>query len=170
MDFAELRCEECSFEWVVAGNPQQSDKKTISATNLRLLGQDATRDQSEPTNQQHEHHHGFEKTRRLKKDMHVGNHSAEYEERPRDREQPSDDASAAPEQNPDPKQHGHQRNAKSVCAVEAPVRAHDLYLIADQVSAYTSHEKTKQEVAEPSRRTTHIAKGTVFHAIEDIRP
>lgn len=73
------------------------------------------------------------------------------------------------EQNSDSRQHGQKRNAKSVCAVEGPVRTNHLHRIGDEISANTSDEETEREVAKPARRATHIAKGRVFQVVEDVR-
>src|SRR5258708_26715675 len=143
--------------------------QSVSGATFRGMRHDGACDQPEAADQQHQHHHGFKEARRCKKNVHVGNHPSEDEERPRDGEHPSDNAAAVPEHNSDSKQHWQECNAKAVCAVEAPVRTNHLDLIGDEKSANASHEETEQEMAEPARRATHIAKGTVFHAVEDIR-
>ena len=121
------------------------------------------RDQPEPSHQQDQHDQSIEQARRLKVDVHVGNHSCQDEQRAGDREQPPDEASTVPKQQADADQHRDQCDAESIVTLEAPVRPDHGHLIGQEISSDAAHGEAYQEVAHAAGRPAHIAHTTVCH-------
>ena len=106
------------------------------------------RDEAETSHEQNQHHERIEKARRLKIDVHVGDHARQNEKRPRGGEQPPDDAAAVPEQNGDAEQQREQGDAEGVGAPEAPTRPDHAHLIGQKIAPNASHGEAHQEFAE----------------------
>jgi len=128
---------------------------------LRAMRSQRSRDQDQPTDQQDQHHHGIEQTRRLEIDMQVSDDASEDEQRSSHREQPSDGALAVPEKNADAEQHRQERDAKTAASPKAPVGAHDADLVRDEEASDASHRKTEQKDAETARCSADVADRTV---------
>src|SRR5260370_19385467 len=104
--------------------------QSVSGATFRGMRHDGACDQPEAADQQHQHHHGFKEARRCKKNVHVGNHPSEDEERPHDCEHPSGNPAALPKHYSDSKQYSQECKTKAVCPPEPPVRNNHLDLIA----------------------------------------
>lgn len=99
--------------------------------------------------------------------MHVGNDARQYEERTTYGKGPTDRALTVPEHNRNAEEHGYERNAEAVGAVETPIGPHDGHLVAQQISANASHHETDEKLSESARSTARVVDGSVFHATEN---
>jgi hypothetical protein len=140
----------------------------VTCSRKHLCGLRHAREQPETPDKQDQRHDGIEKARRLEINVHVRNHAGEDEERTAGREQPTKRASAAPEQHADAHQHGNERDAESIGAVEAPVGAAHDYLIGHQVSSDTGHGEAHEELADADSRPIQVARMIACHDSEDI--
>src|SRR5271165_4308353 len=98
-----------------------------------------SRNQDQPTDQQNQHHHGVEQAGGLKINVHVGDDARENKQRSSDGQQPSDDALAVPEQNPDAEQHGQKCDAETAASPKTPVRTYYAYLMRDEEASNAGH-------------------------------
>src|SRR5438874_289384 len=141
---------------------RSSDQRTTTPLSVALLdsvGTNRAPNQPKPSDQQHQHYKGLEKTRRLEKDVHVCDYARENEKRSGSSECPANCASAIPEHHGNTKQHRQKRYAKSVRAVKAPVRTHNLNLVGYEISSNTSHGEANQKFAQAARCATNISEG-----------
>jgi len=76
---------------------------------------------------------------------------------------PSDDASAAPEEQPNPEEHGQESNAEGVFSVEIPEGAHDRDLVDQQVSANTGHDEPQYKMTESAGRSARVSDCAIVH-------
>jgi len=134
-----------------------------------VMGPDRTRDEAESSNQQDEHHQGIEKAGLLKVDVHVGKHAREDENRTCCGKQPPNHALAIPKQDADSEQHRNKRNAKGVCAPEAPVGAHHGHLIGQEIDSDASHDEAHRKLPESAGSASDIAPRTVCHRLQDTK-
>jgi len=80
-----------------------------------------------------------------------------------DGENPSSDASTAPEEQADAEKHGQQGYAECIFTMEVPVRAHYRNLIDQQVSANAGHDGTQCKMAKAAGSSAGIAERAVVH-------
>lgn len=113
--------------------------------------------QSEPTDQQNEHHQRVKKAGWLKVDTHVGDHAGENEKRSAHCQHPSNDASPLPEQNAHAEQQRDQGDAKTIRSPQVPVGAHHADLIGNQVSSHARHGAANQELGQSTGRSPNVA-------------
>lgn len=122
------------------------------------MRQDAARDEPETANEQHQHHNGVEEAQWPEEDVQIGKNSGEDEESAGDGQNPSNDAPAAPEEQPNAEEHGQKRDSEGVFAVEIPIGAHHGNLIDQQVSANANHDEAQQKMTEAAGRSACVAE------------
>lgn len=118
----------------------------------------AARDESKSSNKQHQHHNGVEEADGPEIDMEIGDDAGKDEEGAGDGKEPTNNASASPEENADAEEHWQQSNAEGVFTMKGPVRAHDRNLIDEQVSANAGHGETHDKITEAAGSSPSIAE------------
>ena len=133
------------------------------------MGPDRAGDQPEPADQQDQHDESVEQSRRLKVDVHVGDHSCQDKKCSARSKQPAENVSSIPKENADPEQHRKQRNSESVGTVETPIGTDYVHLVREKIASDTSHHEADQKLAKTARCPTSVAKRAVFHVWEDTK-
>ena len=114
------------------------------------------RDQSQSAYHENQHHQRMEQRRGQEIDMHVGDYAGQDKQRAGGGEQPSDRAAAVEEQDGNAEQQRNQRDAKTISAPEAPVRANDSDLVGNKIAANAGHDKAQRKFAQASGRAANI--------------
>lgn len=115
-----------------------------------------SQNQHKSSDQHNQHHQRFEKRRRLKVDVHVGQDTREDEQGSAYGQQPPNDALPIPEKNPDTEQHRQKRNAETAPTPETPIRTDYANAMGDEKSSDTRHGKADEKLAQSTGSASHI--------------
>ncbi|MGA9668586.1 MAG: hypothetical protein WBQ94_05215 [Terracidiphilus sp.] len=124
-------------------------------------------DQTKSSDEQHKHNESIEKADRTEIDMQIGEDAREDKECPGHCKNPTENASAAPEEQTNSEQHWQESDAKGVFSKEIPIGAYNRNLVDQQISAKTGHDGADNKMTQAAGRAAYIAESTVLHDWKD---